>query len=190
MLCERGMVQKRCFYEWSSRIPLIVRFPDGRFAGRTISSPCSLLDVGTTLIELAEAAIEDAPLVDGVSLMEYMNNSDYGRDIFVEYHGEGVMHPCFMVRRGNYKYTYIHEYETQLFDISKDPDERNNLSGKLEYNQLEDELKSSILSRFSPEAVRKYIGESLKKRSIVRESNKIQGVSWDYSPNIDDSRRY
>jgi len=27
MLGEKGMVQKRNFYEWSSRIPFIIRFP-------------------------------------------------------------------------------------------------------------------------------------------------------------------
>ena len=33
MLCEKEMVQKRCFYEWSCRVPLLVRFPDQWQAG-------------------------------------------------------------------------------------------------------------------------------------------------------------
>jgi arylsulfatase A-like enzyme len=32
MLGEKGMVQKRCFYEWSVRVPLVVALPDGRGA--------------------------------------------------------------------------------------------------------------------------------------------------------------
>src|ERR687898_3488687 len=33
MLAERRMVEKRCFYEWSVRIPLLLRFSDGSRAG-------------------------------------------------------------------------------------------------------------------------------------------------------------
>ena len=55
MLCEKEMVQKRCFYEWSCRVPLIVRFPDQWQAGTTVETPTSLLDLLPTFCELAGA---------------------------------------------------------------------------------------------------------------------------------------
>jgi choline-sulfatase len=45
MLCEKEMVQKRCFYEWSCRVPLIARFPDGWQAGTACDTPVSLIDL-------------------------------------------------------------------------------------------------------------------------------------------------
>ncbi|MDQ3930890.1 MAG: sulfatase-like hydrolase/transferase, partial [Chloroflexota bacterium] len=53
MLAERRMVQKRCFYEWSARIPLIVSFPDGSYSGRKVAAPVSLIDLLPTLLDVA-----------------------------------------------------------------------------------------------------------------------------------------
>jgi choline-sulfatase len=45
MLCEKGMVQKRTFYEWSSRVPLIIRFPQGWQRGTICMEPVNLVDL-------------------------------------------------------------------------------------------------------------------------------------------------
>jgi len=190
MLGERGMVQKRCFYEWSARIPLIIKFPDNRHAGCVVGEACSLLDVGATMIDVAGAALPDAPGSDGVSLMRYIEGRTPVRDVFVEYQGEGVKWPCFMIRRGSLKYTYIHQYETQLFDVVNDPDERVNLSGDPSYAQIEKELKAEILARFPPGPLVEYLEMSRKRRAVVRRANAPRGISWAYSPDFPDDRRY
>ena len=190
MLGERGMVQKRCFYEWSARIPLLMKFPDGRHAGRVVTKACSLLDIGATMIELAGAVHPDAPGNDACSLTRYLDGGDFSRDIFSESHGEGIMWPCFMVRRGDFKYTYIHQREEQLFNLADDPGERRNLCGLPAYAALEAELRAAILKRFSPESVLDYLEMSLKRRAIVREANSRRDISWDYSPVFPDDRRY
>ena len=53
MLCEKEMVQKRCFYEWSCGVPLIARFPDGWQAGTVCDTPVSLIDLWPTFCEIA-----------------------------------------------------------------------------------------------------------------------------------------
>ena len=59
MLCEKEMVQKRNFYEWSCRVPLLMRFPDGWKAGTTFATPVSLLDLLPTFCQLAgEEAVQ------------------------------------------------------------------------------------------------------------------------------------
>src|SRR5215208_7005412 len=54
MLGEKRMVQKRCFYEWSVRVPLVVALPSEAAAGTTVAEPVSLLDVLPTLLDLLE----------------------------------------------------------------------------------------------------------------------------------------
>jgi choline-sulfatase len=167
-----------------------MKLPDGRHKGKTVSKACSLLDVGATMIDLAGAVHPNAPETDAVSLMRYLDDDKLERDVYVEYHGEGVMWPCFMLRQGDYKYTYIHQHETQLFNVITDPDERKNLSGLTEYAELETKMRTTLLARFSPEQVLDYLEISRKRRAIVREANKARGISWDYSPVFPDHLRY
>lgn len=184
MLGERGMVQKRCFYEWSSRIPLIIHYPDNR-CGR-VSAPVSITDLAPTLAEFAGAARMDG--VDGISLA--CGDPDGERPVFCESHGEAILWPCYMVRKGVYKYTYIHEKETQLFCLDTDPREEVNLSGKPEYREIEEELKSLILKRFDPQEVLDYLDTSIRKKKVVKEAMERTKAAWDYVPVVDESRRF
>lgn len=184
MLGERGMVQKRCFYEWSSRIPLIIHYPDNR-CGR-VSAPVSIVDLAPTLAELAGASRMDG--IDGISLAS--GEPDRERPVFCESHGEAILWPCYMVRKGVYKYTYIHEKETQLFCLETDPKEEINLSGKTEYREIEAELKSLILKRFDPQEVLDYLDTSIRKKKIVKEAMERTKIAWDYVPVVDESRRF
>ena len=117
MLGQRGMVQKRCFYEWSAKVPLLLRLPGMAHAGRRVSDPCSLLDVAPTLLALADPHPEYPMECDGRSLLDALEQPDAQRLIFSEYHGEGVLWPCYMVRRGRYKYIYIYQKERRLFEL-------------------------------------------------------------------------
>ena len=67
MLCEKEMVQKRCFYEWSCRVPLVARFPAGWQAGTVCDTPVSFIDLLPTFCEIA--ATEAALPHDGESLI-------------------------------------------------------------------------------------------------------------------------
>ncbi|HUS15139.1 MAG TPA: sulfatase-like hydrolase/transferase, partial [Chloroflexia bacterium] len=101
MLAERKMVQKRCFYEWSARIPLIVTFPDGSYAGRAVPAPVTLLDLLPTLLDVGGVPREHCLPVDGTSLLDVLAAPAPGeRPILSEYHLEKVQGPCFMVRQG------------------------------------------------------------------------------------------
>jgi choline-sulfatase len=128
MLGEKAMVQKRCFYEWSVRIPLIVNFPDQRYAGRQLTTPVSLLDLLPTLLDLAGVPEADRLPLDGRTLLPLFNGSEEPeRTVLAEYHVEKVKGPAFMARRGRYKYIHIYEHGSQLFDLENDPGEWHNL---------------------------------------------------------------
>jgi choline-sulfatase len=191
MLGEKGMVQKRCFYEWSARVPLIFQFPNKQCAGRRVSAPVSLLDLLPTLLDLAGVSQAQFLPVDGQSFIELLGGADDPeRAVFSEYHVEKVKGPSFMVRRGKYKFVYIHEYGRQLFDLEADPGEWQNLSGQPELEEVESELEASILERFDPVQLVAAGRESVQRRLVIKEALRRNDVHWDYAPDFDATRQY
>ncbi|MDT8304852.1 MAG: choline-sulfatase [Anaerolineae bacterium] len=191
MLGEKGMVQKRCFYEWSARVPLILQQPHGPAAGKRITTPVTLLDLLPTLLELAGVPVPDALPLDGASLVPLLNGGEEpARAVFAEYHVEKVKSPSFMVRRGPYKYVYIHGHDCQLFDLDTDPGEWHNLADEPAYQRLASELEELILARFDPAQLAAAGRESVRRRLVIKEALQRNEVHWDYLPEFDPRRRY
>jgi choline-sulfatase len=175
MLAERGMVQKRCFYEWAVRVPLVVRVP-GREPG-VVERPVSLLDLAPTLLDLAGVPEEERLPLDGSSLF------GEGGPVFSEYHVEKVRAPCFMVRDGDRKLIYVHGHDTRLFDLGADPGEWNDLGGT-------DGLERLILERFDPDAIAVDGAASVRRRDVIRRAMERNETTWDYQPFFDARRQY
>jgi choline-sulfatase len=189
MLAERGMVQKRCFYEWSSRIPFIVSFP-ARFAGgRTCDTPVSLVDVLPTVCDVVGAG---EPLArDGCSLVPILEGGSLAaRPVFSEFHAEGVLATCFMNRSDRYKYVYVHGHDEQLFDLASDPAEWTNLVDRREVADVRDELRAQLLERFDPDALEADIERSIAARKLIREAMRLNRTRWDYFPVFDATTQY
>ena len=184
MLCEKEMVQKRSFYEWSSRIPLIVRLPGGQEAGARCPQPVSLVDILPTLCDLC--GVEERLPCNGRSLIGLaMGAETEDRVVFSEMHSEAMGAPCFMVRRGHHKYVYIHGYGAQLFDLERDPGEWHNLAGDPDCRDVEAHLRECILNTFDPDAIAHEVLESLYRRQTIRQAMEISGTSWDHTPIFD-----
>ena len=184
MLGSRGMIQKRCFYEQSARVPLILRLPGGRGAGKKVAEHVSLVDILPTCTDLAGFPDELTAPYDGVSLLNYIEDGSpeqKERIIFSESHSDGVWGPCFMARKGAYKYVYIHGYDSQLFDLESDPEEMDNLAGRSEYAKVETELKDAILERFDPDAIEEDVQANVKRRLIIEAAMKLNETAWDYT---------
>ncbi|MGH2355275.1 MAG: sulfatase-like hydrolase/transferase [Chloroflexota bacterium] len=189
MLCEKSMVQKRSFYEWSCRVPLLMRFPGDRWAGTVVREPVSLIDLLPTLEDLAGVPAEDRLPADGASLMGLIDGSDTApRTVFAEMHVEDTPVLCFMARRGRYKYIYAHGVDAQLFDLETDPGEWRNLVGNPQYAEVEGELRAAILDRFSLDAIEADVRRSLRARRLLREAMRRNGTLWDYTPVFDANR--
>jgi choline-sulfatase len=189
MLCDRGMVQKRTFYEWSSRIPLIIRHPGGEWAGIKVAEPVSLVDLLPTILDLANATPDKSIDLDGRSLIALIEGEDIlPREIFVEYHAQGVHAPCFMIRQGSHKYTLIHGHQDQLFNLDEDPHEKHNLSGDPQHQDIIRSLKTKILARFNPEEINLAVDQSIRKRKIVKSAMIRNSTQWRAVPGLDPSR--
>jgi choline-sulfatase len=189
MLCEKGMVQKRTFYEWSSRVPLILRFPDNRLCGSVRPEPVNLIDLLPTFLDIAGVSVEHRLPVDGRSLMGLLDGTDAANRItFSEYHSQGSHAPCFMVREGNYKYVYIHGHPPQLFDLEQDPDEWQNLAGASDYAKVEQRLRGLILQRFDAQAIDAAVSASVCRRTLVGQAMALAGTRWDFEPRLDPAK--
>lgn len=185
MLCEKEMVQKRGFYEWSCRVPLIVRFPDGWQGGTTYTAPVSLLDLLPTFAELA--GVEQLLPHDGVSLLSQLEQRETDRTVYAQAH-EAVGMPCIMARQGQYKYNYIHGYAPQLFDLAADPGEWNNLADDPAYASIGETMRQALLRQFDPAAMAAANLASLYRRALIRDTMKRHGQTWAHFPHFDARR--
>ncbi|MDQ3928357.1 MAG: DUF4976 domain-containing protein, partial [Chloroflexota bacterium] len=112
------------------------------------------------------------------------------RPLFSEYHVEKVYASCFMVRRGRYKYIYIHRHGSQLFDLEADPGEWHNLAGQPDMQALETELLSLILARFDPDRIEAEGADSVARREVIKAAMERNGTHWDYFPYFDATTQY
>lgn len=179
MLCEKNMVQKRCFYEPSARVPLLVVSPNAASGGHVSKTPVSLLDIMPTVLDLVGFTESQRLRIDGTSLAPLLEGKEQlNRIVLSEMHSEGVYTTCFMVRKDKYKYIYIHGHDEQLFNLEKDPDEWNNLAGRADHASIREELKRCILSQFNPDRIEKQLRESLQRRQFLKKAMGITRQDW------------
>lgn len=112
-------------YDELLRIPLLIRFPNGEYAGRKVAQPVRMIDITPSILEIL--AIEHvADSMDGASLLPTIVGDDtVDRTAFVSAPSFGV------VRTGRWKYRFFRGDKTgeQLFDLHVDPNEYYDVLG-------------------------------------------------------------
>jgi choline-sulfatase len=152
MLGEHGMWWKSTFYDGACRVPLIVSWPGRIKCGQVRMENVSLMDIGTTLIDLA--GIEPLPGASGSSFAELLHGRpvEWDDKVFAEYTPEpGPV--CRMVRSGSWKYNYYHGMKPELFNLQDDAGELNNLSGQPQFGDVEQRLNALVLQEWNPDWV-------------------------------------
>lgn len=140
---DRGFYGKQSLYEESVHIPLIVE-GGGLQSGVTIESPVSIMDIGPTLCDLAEAP--QVPEIDGKSLKAQLLNGirDEGRIIIAEWinsaYGPEYKYGR-MLRTADWKFITYADYPEadELFAINDDLGELTSLT--TENKKVANELK-------------------------------------------------
>lgn len=193
MLGERGMWFKQSFYEGSTTVPLIVSAPN-RFKPGRVDKLTSLLDLVPTFMDFATEGNAPAPVVplEGQSLYGLLTEDgqcEWNNEVISEYTGEGVVAPCRMLRRDNYKYIYTHGHPPLLYDLEADPLEVNNLIGQAEVADIEQVLAAAILDGWDPELINQQCLQSQKERLFIQQST--QGnPTWAHLSRLGDDHRY
>jgi arylsulfatase A-like enzyme len=169
-------------YDSTVRVPLIVRHPARFQAGSVRSELVSLIDVAPTILEatgLSDPGLGlpglalDGPELSGRSMVFAEN----GRPIngirllqkwFPEFDASSIDHPMRMVRNGPFKLIWTADVSAELFDITSDPGELEDLSpDRVDLgNRLLADLRSwslGIEPRVVPRAFESTDQESLEK---------------------------
>jgi choline-sulfatase len=192
MIGERGLWYKMSFYDWSSRIPLMMAGP-GIPQGHRVNSNCGQADILPTLVELAAGAdwngYPDRP--DGSSLLPLLRAEDPARSAVSEIFSEGVAAPYVMLRQGRYKITFVEHDPPQLFDMQADPDELVNLAGDPRHAALTAQLLAEVHRRWNLERLKDAVLSSQRRRRFVYRALTTGRVTpWDFQPFEDASKRY
>jgi N-acetylglucosamine-6-sulfatase len=157
---EHGLsVERRLAYEEAIRIPLLVRYPRKFAAGCLVDELALSIDLAPTLLQLAGVAVPDD--VDGRSLVPLLSGNtppDWRTSFLIEYYTDTVFPRVFKmgykaVRTERYKYIRYNELQgmDELYDLSMDPYEMNNLI---------DDLGSQSTVKEMQTALKKFVGRA------------------------------
>jgi len=143
-LGDHGHSQKWTMYDIITRAPTIVWSP-GRFqAGVTIDDLCQQMDLGPAILELAGAEVPET--MEAESILPVLRGEEWSsRDyVFAEHSRDGILQGTkfmSMVRSLDWKLVhFLDQPDGQLFDLTTDPDEINNLWHQAEFADKKQEL--------------------------------------------------
>ena len=127
----RGLTGKLTMYDESAAVPLIMAGPDVP-AGRTVTTPVSLVDCFPTVLRATGCPFPDDSL-PGEDLLALAAAGDRDRTVFGENHAVGFRRAVYLLRDSRYKYVHYVGMRPQLFDLVADPDEVEDLAARPEH---------------------------------------------------------
>ena len=125
---------KGWLYEGGIREPLIVHWPHKGRRGTVCDAPVISTDFYPTILEMVGLPLRETQHADGVSMTPLLQGAEtLEREAiywhFPHYSNHGMQSPGGAVRAGDYKLLeYFENGTVQLFDLSKDVGEQNDLS--------------------------------------------------------------
>lgn len=152
MLGAHGMREKNVFYEESSHIPLLIRYPGNIKQKIQVDGYVSLVDLFPTILDYL--GVESHP-TDGTSLRGIIENTDqeHGKYVVTEWNYRGDISPNYMIVKDGWKLMIPYSKESKvinaMYNLNDDPYEMNNLLGKhpdkAKYKDKAEELRSDLL---------------------------------------------
>lgn len=148
MLGEHGLWQKFQFYEASCGIPLLIRAPGLSRAG-VCGMPFSQVGLLPTIAELVNVPVSSE--IDGRSFAAQVGDPAVRHDqpVFAEYNLR-TRNAKYMMRSGDYKYTFWTHDMPELYNLRTDPKEMTNLAVKPEFRSTVERLKSQLFAWYKP----------------------------------------
>ena len=141
---QHGLMGKQDMYDHSLRVPLVISGP-GIKGGQKAHGLCHLMDLCPTICDLA--GVPAPSKSEGRSLVPALKNpsTPLRTDIFATYQNFQRA-----IRTDRWKlilYNVKGEKHTQLFDLSKDPLEMNNLAERADHAGRVSEMRALLIKR-------------------------------------------
>ncbi len=146
MIAAHGMIYKLGSngYEELFHVPAIMRIPGLESAGVKISQLTSSIDLLPTILEALHLKAPEQ--IDGKSLIPILNplRDTHRENLFLEVHGAGHIIIC---RDQQYKYVYhwLSKDVDELYDLSSDPGEMDNLYQDEEHQEVAKQMREKII---------------------------------------------
>jgi choline-sulfatase len=191
MLGERGLWYKMSFFEGACRVPLVVANP-GRISPRRVAASVSLIDLFPTLIDISGGDARTLPIsVDGRTLAPHLRGGSGHDEAIGEYLAEGAVAPLVMIRRGEFKFVHSAPDPDQLYNVKRDPGERENLAESQEWAAVVAHFRAEVAKRWDLALLDKKVRESQRRRRLVAAALARGEIrAWDFQPFRDASRQY
>ena len=145
-----GLWRKRYQFEESTRVPLIVRLPDGRQAGEVAAGLVELVDLYPTLVDLSNLP-QPAHALEGASFRPLLDDPDlrwksavFSESILEGFHGRTLRTPRYRYTEWTPVEAPENEPERELYDHQEDPFEYENLAPHPAHRALIDELSERL----------------------------------------------
>ena len=148
-------------YRATTRVPLIVRYPPRFKAASVYAGPVRNMDIAPTLLDLAH--LPGASETQGTDLTPLARGEVAAADL-PQYSESKLaelgfgMAPLFAVRKGGF--TFIRAPRPELYDLSKDPGETNNLYGDPAYQAKADALDVELEKMLKDSAAHEIAAQS------------------------------
>jgi arylsulfatase A-like enzyme len=129
---HRYPLGKGLHYEPVSKVPLLVRGP-GLPVGEQRRQVVGLHDLAPTFLGWAAAAAPEDFVIDGADLMPLLTDATLGtgRDLLIEGRShEAAWQEYDAIRANRWKYVEYVTGEVEMYNLSKDPAETENLAGR------------------------------------------------------------
>jgi N-acetylglucosamine-6-sulfatase len=195
---EHGLIDKRCAYEESMRIPLLAYAPGLVEAGGRCEAIVANIDVAPTLLDLA--GLTPPAWMDGQSFAGLLRDpratDSWRTSLLYEYYWEPAFPQTpttFALRTDRFKLIQYHGiWDTdELYDLANDPGETSNLISRPEYQQTVSEMRRQLHQRLEatgglaiPLGFKRKQGASLRNRQGSRRAEFPTG--WIQQPAEDD----
>ncbi len=148
MLGAHSLWQKFQFYEESCGVPLIIRAPGVTKAG-VCETPVTQVSVLPTLARLCDIPIQAK--LDEDDFVQQLQDPAVPRNkpVYSEYDLR-TPRAKYMIRDGDFKYTYRTHDRCELFNLRTDPKEMNNLTLDASNRDLEERLRTKLFAWYTP----------------------------------------
>jgi choline-sulfatase len=186
MLGERGLWFKMNFFEGSARVPLMIAAPQMK-PGK-VSDPVSNVDILPTLADLAGVDMSEImPWTDGESIIQLAPSKGgakpRSKPVLIEYAAEASYAPMVCIREGVYKFNHCELDPPQLFDLSSDPHELNNLAVDPAHKAIVEAFMNKVRAKWDMAAFDAEVRQSQARRWVVYEALRNGAYfPWDYQP--------